>query len=385
MLITTTRQPVAGLGTSVSVDVFSEQEALALLDGRTGLGETGAAAVAAELGYLPLTLAQAAAVIATQRSSYATYLERLRAALPGKDLSRENETPYPRDMARAVLLSLDAVHAFDETGVRLRAMEIMALLSAAGVRRDSLHAAGQVGALASDGHRVPAAVVDQALERLADASLLNLSLDGQTVTVHPLVAEVIREWEARRGTLTEACRGAAASMLEVYASVHGQSYDRSAVTDIPRQVTALLDNLPGNSDDVGEELGKMLLRLRFLALYYLLELSGSAQQAIAVGESLTADLERELGPDHPETLNSRNSLAAAYQAARRVGEAIPLFERVLAGREEVLGSDHPHTLTSRNNLAAAYQDAGRIAEAIPLFERTLIAREAVLGPDHPAR
>ena len=66
-----------------------------------------------------------------------------------------------------------------------------------------------------------------------------------------------------------------------------------------------------------------------------------------------------LGPDHPDTLNSRNSLAAAYQAAGRAAEAIPLFEQTLAGRERMLGADHHDTLTSRNNLAAAYQDAGR--------------------------
>ena len=45
----------------------------------------------------------------------------------------------------------------------------------------------------------------------------------------------------------------------------------------------------------------MLLRLRFLALYHLIELGDSATQAVAVGEPLTADLERLLGPDHPDT------------------------------------------------------------------------------------
>ena len=54
-----------------------------------------------------------------------------------------------------------------------------------------------------------------------------------------------------------------------------------------------------------------------------------------------------LGPDHPDTLNARNSLAAAYQAAGRVAEAIPLFEQTLVGRERLLGPDHPDTLTSR--------------------------------------
>jgi hypothetical protein len=49
----------------------------------------------------------------------------------------------------------------------------------------------------------------------------------------------------------------------------------------------------------------------------------------------------------------------------------------------LLGPDHPQTLTSRNNLAGAYQWAGRLLEAIALYEQVLADRERVLGPDHP--
>jgi hypothetical protein len=35
------------------------------------------------------------------------------------------------------------------------------------------------------------------------------------------------------------------------------------------------------------------------------------------GEPLAADCERVLDPDHPDTLTSRNKLAAAYRAAGR--------------------------------------------------------------------
>ena len=66
ILITGAREPIAEFGTSVPVDVFSAEEALALLDGRTGLADEAAPAVAAELGHLPLALDQAAAVIAGQ-------------------------------------------------------------------------------------------------------------------------------------------------------------------------------------------------------------------------------------------------------------------------------------------------------------------------------
>ena len=38
-------------------------------------------------------------------------------------------------------------------------------------------------------------------------------------------------------------------------------------------------------------------------------------------EQTLADRERILGPDHPDTLNSRNNLATAYRAAGRTGEA----------------------------------------------------------------
>ena len=60
-----------------------------------------------------------------------------------------------------------------------------------------------------------------------------------------------------------------------------------------------------------------------------------------------------LGADHPDTLLSRNNLAAAWQAAGDLGRAIPLYEQTLADRERVLGADHPQTLVSRNNLAGA--------------------------------
>ena len=93
--------------------------------------------------------------------------------------------------------------------------------------------------------------------------------------------------------------------------------------------------------------------------------------------------ESKLGPDHPDTLSSRNNLAAAYLDAGRTAEAIKMHEATLKLRESKLGPDHPNTLTSRNNLAAAYLAAGRTAEAIKLHEATLKLCESKLGPDHP--
>ena len=378
VLITSNRE--SDLGPNVPVDVFTEEEALTFLAVRTGLADDVAAAtLAAELRYLPLALAQAAAVIATQHLGYQTYLDQLRALPVGDYLT--SEQPYSHGVAESVLLSLDTVRAGDQAGVGAGVMQIMAVLSGAGVRRDLLHAAGQAGVLASGGHRVGAAAVDRALDQLADWSLLTLSLDSQTITVHRVVSRVVREGLARRHRLTVVCRRAA-SLLEARGQALARSRDRMAIRDISEQLTALARTArPAAGAD--KELARMLLRLRFFALYHLIELGDSATHAVAIGEPLTADLELALGPNHPDTLNSRNSLAAAYQAAGRPAEAIPLFERTVADCERLLGADHPRTLGSRGNLAAAYRDVGRVDEAIQLFKQTLVGRERVLGADHP--
>jgi len=376
-VILTGRQQ-ADPGTGVPVGVFSAGEAQAFLAGRAGLAEAAAGQVAGQLGHLPLALAQAAAVMGGRRLDHGTYLDQLR-ALPVADyLTGERE--YPPGVAQAVLMSLDAARAGDAGDVCSGAVELMSVLSGAGVRRDLLHAAGQQGALG--GRRVAAPQVDAALEQAAGWSLLTFSLDGQVMLLHRLVADVIRDALTRRRRLAATCRGAA-SVLEARAEALAGSPDRPAVRDVPEQV-AVLAEAAGPAAGSDEALTGTLLRLRFLALYHLIELGDSAAQAVAVGEPLTADLDRALGPDHHDTLNSRNSLAAAYQAADRPAEAIPLFEQILVVRERLLGPEHPDTLTTQNNLAAGYQAAGRTAEARLLFELTLAARERLLGPGHPS-
>jgi tetratricopeptide (TPR) repeat protein len=384
VLITSTRQPTANLGTTVPVDVFSADEALSFLTGRTGLDDmAGAAEVAAVLGHLPLALALAAPVIRGQRHGHERYLDRLQTIPIEVSLTGDDGQPYPQGVVRAVLLSLAAIRAADKTGMCTRVIEIMAVLSAAGVRRELLHVAGRAGVLASGGHRVEAALVDRALEWLSDRSMLTFSLDGQTVMMHRLLAQVVRDGLVRRRRLEAVC-WVVASVLEARAIAVAGSQDRSAVRSIPQQVAALLDHTAELGEEADEELAGILLRLRFIALYHLIELGDSAQQAIAVGEPLTADLELMLGPGHPDTLNSRNSLAAAFLAAGRIADAIRLFEQTLVLLQRQLGTDHPDTLTSQNNLASAYQDAGRVAEAIQLYEQNLAVRERLPGPDHPS-
>ena len=88
----------------------------------------------------------------------------------------------------------------------------------------------------------------------------------------------------------------------------------------------------------------------------------------------------KLGPDHPDTLNSQNDLALAYQGACDLERAIPILERTLASRRTSLGSDHPDTLGTQSALSNALRVAGRLERALPMIEQTLAAQIARARP-----
>ena len=60
-----------------------------------------------------------------------------------------------------------------------------------------------------------------------------------------------------------------------------------------------------------------------------------------------------------------NNLAHGYFYASRVGEALTLHEQTLKARKAKLGPDATDTLISMGNLASTYQAAGRLGDAIP--------------------
>jgi len=384
VIITSNQQSVANLGAGVRVDVFTQSEALRFLATRTAQADTaGAQELAAEVGRLPLALAQAAAVIASQHLSHATYLERLR-RLPVADLLVAEEAgQYPRGIAAAVLLALDAVRGGEDGEACTAVMDLLAVLSAAGVRRSLVHAAGGAG-LAGRDRSVPALppeVVDRVLARLAGTSLLTFSLDGSSVSAHRLVMRVIRENLAASDALTVVCESAA-QLLDGLAASRWEIWheDRAATRDLVEQIMALDESAARCPP--GSALDHRMFRLQGWAAGLLNLLGDSAAQSIVIGERLLAARERVLGPDHPDTLGSRNNLANAYWAAGRTDEAITSHEQTLAARARVQGPDHPDTLSSRDNLALSYRDAGRTDEAITLHEQALADRERVLGPDH---
>ena len=110
-------------------------------------------------------------------------------------LVAEEAGDYPIGVPAAVLLSLDAVRAWDPAGACNAVMELTAVLSPAGIGRELVYAAAAAGLPGRDGPLPPMAAeaVDAALARLTGASLLTFSLDGTNVSAHRLVMRIIRE------------------------------------------------------------------------------------------------------------------------------------------------------------------------------------------------
>ena len=110
---------------------------------------------------------------------------------------------------------------------------------------------------------------------------------------------------------------------------------------------------------------------------------GEPALAIVQQERALSLRQKARGPDHPDTLDSMNNLATAYDDAGRRAEALLLYEETLKLAKAKLGPDHRDTLKSMNNVASAYGDAGRLTEALPLYQETLKRMKAKLGPEHP--
>lgn len=115
---------------------------------------------------------------------------------------------------------------------------------------------------------------------------------------------------------------------------------------------------------------------------YVLEDLGNLAEAEPILRQVIADRQQLLGPEHPETLRGRNSLAGVFFSQHKYVEAEQEQQAVLSLRERVLGPEHPDTLTTRNNLALTLNDQGRHTEAVREYRTLQAIYERVLGAEH---
>jgi tetratricopeptide (TPR) repeat protein len=379
IVITSTQHAFSSLGSDILVGLFSETQAIAYLGKRTELHDSdGAKKVAEELGYLPLALAQAAAVILSQQLSYLDYLDQFHRLPLDEILPRNRGDSYPDGTARAILLSVKAAIAQDRSGLTRETLRAVSCLDEAGVSRQTLGSFLNLRA-AHGGD------LNRTLGDLADASLIGWTDERDAIVMHRLVARAIRDQLQATAELDTTVDVTAASLEVLLPATQEAWAQRTRANEIVEHTATLFENTVSAASR-GAVSRETLSRCARLANRSVRHLDETAQLArsIEIGAAVLGGTQRFLGDDHPDTLESSDTLASAFESAGAFDTAIPLFEHTLASCERIFGTDHPNTLTSRNNLAKAHYSVGDLAEAIPLFERTLTDSERIRGPDHPA-
>ncbi|MFE5805003.1 tetratricopeptide repeat protein [Streptomyces sp. NPDC056491] len=394
VLVTTRRRDAALAGNGrrlMEVSLFTPAEAVAYLSemmavhGRTEPDDQ-LAALAADLGNLPLALAQAAVYLVDSGMTVAAY----RALLADSATALADAAPdtLPDDqkytVAAALTLSLDRADTLRPGGLARPLLQFAAFLDPNGIPDALLASAPFLDHLSAqrtctgttDAPPTPLSVTADAagaaLRALHRLHLVEHTPDTpyQAVRVHQLIQRAVC------GTLTSDqrdafARTAADALTDVWPAIERD-------TNLAQALRANATTLTNHAEDALYRPGAHLV------LYRVGRSLGESGQAAAARDHfqhLTDSACRFLGPDHPDTLAARYHLARWRGRAGDTPGAVAAFAALLDDQLRVLGADHPDTLTTRHNLARSRGEAGDAAAAATaeLLEDQL----RVLGPDHP--
>ena len=401
-------------GQAVTVPVLGTEVAVVYLVNRTGDPDSqAAAALAGELGGLPLALEQAAAYIQAAGTTLAGYLAVFRDRRV--DLLARGETPgHPAGVAATLGLALSRLEA--EAPAAAGLLWLLACLAPEPVPLALLLADAQIaGGLDPDvaatvgpllGDPVAAGDAVAALRRY---SLITPAGDG-LVLVHRLVqaitrdqtpADTRRQWEQAAAALVEAAVPAdprlpaawpvCAVLLPHARAVLGLTSDgmrqiarylgHSGSYQAARDLFQLIVAAHIEDDAYGPEHPATLAARHRLAHW-----TGDAGDAAGARDQYTALLhvfERVVGAEHPDTLTARGNLAHWTGEAGNAAGARDQYAALLPIRERESGPEHLDTLTARGNLARWTGEAGNAAAARDQFAVLLPIEEQILGPEHP--
>ncbi len=325
-----------------------------------------AAALASDLGRLPLALAIARAHAWSMGWTFAQYREHLAET---KLLEREQTkgVDYPRSIAATFTLAIEKAKATAPQAERLLAIAAY---------------------LAPD--RIPLAIVTadvmpeiekgEAVAALAEVSLVTRETldDGSpAISLHRLVQAVMRRRLATKNN-SEIAALAVHFMNKAFPILNGPT-DINHWSVCEKLHIHAAAALAFGAEAAGRETATGLLHNLATYLYGRADYRGAEE---LVRRALAID-EKCFGPDHPKVAIRLNNLAQLLQATNRLAEAEPLMRRALAIGEESFGPGHPNVAIRLNNLAQLLQATNRLAEAEPLMRRALAIDEASFGPGHP--
>jgi tetratricopeptide (TPR) repeat protein len=363
---------------TLAVPAFSKREALGYLNSRlTEFPDQRIEALdlAEDTGGLPLSLAQAAAVVVASETTCRDY--RVEYASRLRDTTGIAVDGCPSSTIATWSLAVERAHAMPPAGLAWSALAFAAMLGTCGIPGTVLTSAAACGYITG---RPRVGSADQDLVRAAFANLERcglLSVDkasaARTVWVHAAVRAAVRAYLAPDdvGPVVVACANA---LLEVWpeTSVPGARQISQALRDCAASLRGCAGDL------LWQPTAHPLLMIAGTSLLQ----ASLTESAVGYWQSMATTCNTRLGPAHTQSALARDRLSAAYAAAGRLAEALPLFETALDDRETWLGPEHPDTVTARVNLARCQMEAGRDAEAIAQYEQALGQSERLFGVTH---
>ncbi len=401
------------LASPVRIDVFDQDESIALLRRRAPqLTEGEAGRVAEALGDLPLALAQAGAHLADTTLGVQGYLTLL--AERTKDLlAQDVPVTYPVSLAASVQIALDRLARQSPV-----ALELLTLAAYLGPEPIPLTLFSAHPAQLSDSLAIVVGdplVFTELIRLLRQYGLARV--EPGTLELHRLLAAILRSQPHQQPGLPVLVVGLLRAAVpdapwnnpaawpawrQLLPHVLTATSPHHTFTGVERDVAWLLHRAAEYLDTRGEPatarpLFEHALELRrsmlgeehpdTLALAGSLSFTlyevGQYGPARQLAEDTLTRCRRVLGEDHPYTLRSATTLALALWGLGRYEPARQLGEDTLTRYRRVRGEDHPDTLISATTLAATLRELGQWEEARQLGEDTLTRCSRVLGEDHP--
>jgi Tetratricopeptide repeat len=365
-VLITSRNPNWPPGQVLDVPVLAAEVAAGFLVSRTGDADEQAAT---ELGGLPLALEQSGAYIQASGGSLVGYLTLFRQRRP-EMLARGEIAGYSKTVASTWELAFDRLQTAPGAVGLLRLLAFCAP-EAIPLRLLLQPSPGLDGRLGEDVAPVLAPLLEDplaagdAIGALRRYSLVTSAADGsvsvhrlvQAVTADQMPAKLAREW-----------RQAVATLIEV--AIPGD-------TTLPETWLACAALLPHAQAGLADDSAGMARIVNYLGS------KGSYAPARDLQRRVLDARERVLGPEHPDALDARATLAFWTGEAGDPAAARYQFAALLPVRERVSGPENPATLVTRGSLAGWTGQAGDPAAARDQYAALLPVRERGVRPGTP--
>jgi tetratricopeptide (TPR) repeat protein len=374
--------------------------------------KTSAQTLAHALGYLPLALEQAAALIIELRWGFTRYLEQLHVAR-SELLSQQSEgaTRYPDPVTTTWRITINRLSTLS------RAMLRIAAWFAPDEIPRSIFSTEQPVLRQAAGGNVSTFDLDLAFGQLRRFSLIRLA--ENTFSIHRLVQAAEQD-----GMTAQERPSSLESALQLFNTFTPDPAEDVATRNIWIAAAPHAESLIAHSHRqihytnqvaiVAHSLGQVLFTrgafqqadpLTELALTIAENLLGPNHPHVAIrlanralvlkGLNRMADAESmvkraiDISQQDPQTKNSTplavqlSNLGTLLQDMDRVADAEKLLKRALRLAEGRSPQDEALIATILDNLGTVLQQTGRVGLAEPLHKRALELKKRVLGSDHP--